>query len=69
MGPKLHSSKANCAQQLVLLYKIIGSIPISTRSSFDVFCLEAHTGIFRLLVKGISNPYVIKVDFIIYEVH
>ena len=37
-------------------------------ASSNMSRLEAHAGFFRLLKKGIFDPYVLKVDFLISNV-
>ena len=36
----------------------VGTCAYRKVASFNTSCLEAHAGVFRLLVKGIFDPYV-----------
>ena len=63
----LHPAKSSCAyhSKIVKLFLEYHKVLSSNTS-----CLEAHAGFFRLLMKGIFNPYVLwPFDFLISNMH
>ena len=43
----------------MILKSLLSRKRYSKIASFNTFCLEAHVGLFRLLMKGILGPYVL----------